>query len=711
LRTLHTFSAADGAAPVGALVEGPDGSFYGITTRGGVIEGSNRPRSGTVFKITPSGSYSTLYVFSSGPEGGEPTGLLLGADGNLYGATRDGGALHGTIFRITPAGALTTLHTFNGTDGSQPIALVQDRAGVLYGTTLSGSMFKTTIKGEFSTVSMSGVNDCGNAGLTLGGDDFFYATCASGGAAFSGEIIKLSTNGSAVQLYAFTGPDGRFPRSPLSLGGDGNFYGMTTAGGLNGLGTLFKITPQGKMTIIRQLSLADGVNGISTPATFLRLGNGDLLGAGPSSIFELTPDGKITELYKLNNFNGEGMSPNTFVQGRDGRFYATTNKGGTVGMGTVFHLAFPKAGDPTGPVSVAGAEGQHTAAPGSLMKLDAWHTPGRAPGKFYLGGIWVVHARQASGQIVDSQYKFVQEDDEFNFCFKVNEKETCYVGDYVAHSSSIVLRPGSVPTANYNAQQSTLTVRDPDHVESHIRAEGRETVIYYERLSAPESDDAACDPQNSSHTIANFAFERARAAYHHNDAAAAACWNHAAAVQGYARSRGLLSAVLEVGEGVAPDYAASLAWATKAAEQGDFLGQIVLSRLYHFGHGVPADEAKSTVWREKGIAGYRAYLQSIQGKGSPWDRLSPAQRNKVVRLTSAILDTWAGMSQESAMMEEAKREHPGISDDSARSMLASDPDYQDARNMTSSGFGTQLKMILGVDSSDDEIRKELESRK
>ncbi len=127
LTTLYSFcpqyGCVDGYAPYGALVQATDGNFYGTTTGGGANE------RGTVFKITASGALTTLYSFcSSQPvcaDGADPyAGLVQGTDGVFYGTTRDGGGTScvdcGTVFKITPEGTLTTLHSFDGSDGIGP---------------------------------------------------------------------------------------------------------------------------------------------------------------------------------------------------------------------------------------------------------------------------------------------------------------------------------------------------------------------------------------------------------------------------------------------------------------------------------------------------------------------------------------------------------------------------------------------------------------
>ena len=99
---------------------------------------------GTVFKITPSGTLTTLHSFD-GTDGANPyAGLVQATDGNFYGTTSSGGANgDGTVFKITPSGTLTTLYSFCSqsgcTDGANPDAgLVQATNGNFYGTTLDG---------------------------------------------------------------------------------------------------------------------------------------------------------------------------------------------------------------------------------------------------------------------------------------------------------------------------------------------------------------------------------------------------------------------------------------------------------------------------------------------------------------------------------------------------------------------------------------------
>jgi len=135
LSVLYTFVCNDGQRPQVSLAFGSDGNLYGTDPggQGNVL--------GTIFRLSKSGQFTTLYTFDGGANGSYPVGTLVqGTDGNFYGVTGGGGASNdGTIFQMTPSGALTTLHSFSGADGVSPNAgLVQHTNGKFYGTTFNG---------------------------------------------------------------------------------------------------------------------------------------------------------------------------------------------------------------------------------------------------------------------------------------------------------------------------------------------------------------------------------------------------------------------------------------------------------------------------------------------------------------------------------------------------------------------------------------------
>jgi uncharacterized repeat protein (TIGR03803 family) len=147
-------ACADGASPEAALIQGADGNFYGTTGAGGTQSCfSSSSGCGTIFRITPQGTLTTLYSFCAQKTGqgecadGEgPTGLIQATDGNFYGTAFSGGTgdeAAGVIFQFTPAGALTVLYSFNCSqgdcgDGGGPNGLLQATDGSFYGAAEGG---------------------------------------------------------------------------------------------------------------------------------------------------------------------------------------------------------------------------------------------------------------------------------------------------------------------------------------------------------------------------------------------------------------------------------------------------------------------------------------------------------------------------------------------------------------------------------------------
>jgi uncharacterized repeat protein (TIGR03803 family) len=336
------------------LVQATDGNFYGTTGHGGAND------AGTVFKTTPSGTLTTLYNFcpqSGCADGKAPAGLVLAANGDLYGTTSSGGSANtdcaglgcGTIFEITPSGTLTTIYTFCAqpvgvggycTDGADPqAALVQGTDGNFYGTTEgggaynNGTVFKITSSGTLTTLyDFCGASDsCTDgenpaAALVQGADGNFYGTAGL-------TIFKITPGGTLTTLYTFCYEcvGGSLPA--LVQGTDGNLYGTT------GL-TLFKITPGGALTTL--YTLQDSVN----PQALVQGTDGNFYGTTVVAIFKITPAGTLTSLYTFCSQSVDGVCSDggdpqaALVQGTDGNFYGTTAAGGaSCDCGNVFSLS------------------------------------------------------------------------------------------------------------------------------------------------------------------------------------------------------------------------------------------------------------------------------------------------------------------------------------------------------------------------------------
>ncbi|MGH6889093.1 MAG: choice-of-anchor tandem repeat GloVer-containing protein [Rhizomicrobium sp.] len=195
---LHAFSGSDGFQPVGHLIRDRAGNLYGVTNSGGADQ------YGTVFKLTPQGSLTTLYSFTAGADGGYPVGGLdRDQSGNLYGVTNLGGngsTPYGTVYKLTPDGTLTTLYAFTGgNDGSYPEATVLLMRGELYGTTPGGGANQDGVVYEVDPVSgtetvlhaFDGTDGAGpQAGLAKKHGQL-YGPAAGGGTDNLGVVFRL----------------------------------------------------------------------------------------------------------------------------------------------------------------------------------------------------------------------------------------------------------------------------------------------------------------------------------------------------------------------------------------------------------------------------------------------------------------------------------------------------------------------------------------
>jgi uncharacterized repeat protein (TIGR03803 family) len=282
---------ADGSQPMAPLTLGTNGNFYGVT----VIGGTNGW--GSIFMITPSGVLTKLYSFTTlntnnneNPDGVNPYNALVQAsNGNFYGTTSYGGTNgQGTVFQISPSGAFTTLYsftkmnsTFINADGAFPSSLVQGNDGNLYGTAQYGgasglgTVFKITAAGVLTTLhSFTGQADGSypSAGLVVGNDSNLYGTTYSGGTNGGGTVFMITPAGALSNLWSFNGNDGQAPLSPLTLGTDGSFYGATSGGGTNGIGgggTLFSIAKGSNLQVLYSFDKTNGT-GVNLDGAFAK---------------------------------------------------------------------------------------------------------------------------------------------------------------------------------------------------------------------------------------------------------------------------------------------------------------------------------------------------------------------------------------------------------------------------------------------------------
>jgi uncharacterized repeat protein (TIGR03803 family) len=331
-QVLHSFKGGqgDGSYPSNPPLLSPNGGIVGATLAGGAdITGCGSNGCGTVFELTKGYGHwkdSLLYSFSSTTGSFfDPVGpLTMDAAGNIYGTQAVGGDAScscGTVYELVFSGGVWTenvLHEFGGglTDGAQPESgLVQDSAGNLYGTTVSGG------------------------GSGNGGTVFELAPNSSGG-----------WNYSLIYQFNTTTYDGTTPSGPLMIDSVGNVYGTTIAGGNYGWGTVFRLSPNDGTwteTILFNFPLDYGSGPNPTGVVADAAGNlyGTTANGGAyavGTIYKLTPSVGLWNRTVLHTFSGgaDGAYPAShLVIDSSGTLYGTCNGGGTFGYGNVYKMA------------------------------------------------------------------------------------------------------------------------------------------------------------------------------------------------------------------------------------------------------------------------------------------------------------------------------------------------------------------------------------
>jgi uncharacterized repeat protein (TIGR03803 family) len=139
----------DGSAPAGPPASGPGNALYGTTYGGGPEEYGTAYSLAPPGQPGGAWTETVLYQFTQFEEGEYPQGeLAIGKDGRMYGVTFGGGPKDaGVAFELIPppagsaSGAPWTervIHRFDDRDGHPPNGLVMGADGVLYGSASLG---------------------------------------------------------------------------------------------------------------------------------------------------------------------------------------------------------------------------------------------------------------------------------------------------------------------------------------------------------------------------------------------------------------------------------------------------------------------------------------------------------------------------------------------------------------------------------------------
>lgn len=351
--------------------------------------------------------------------------LVLGPDGNLWGASKDGGPLdRGTIYKVNPAsGVLTMMVAFAdqppSTIGVNPTAgLVADANGFLWGSI--GPVFGAYRYFKFDTATGTLTAESGSgplanpSALVADGLGFLWGTTKGDGALGNGRVFKRNTASgvetTVVEFGSTVGPNfGASPNVQLVNDGNGFLWGTTAYGGRGNYGgTIFKIhAATGVLTTVEELDTPGAVDDAGFPlGGLVNDGNGFLWG---TTAISASGDFNSGTVFKVNlqtgvrttvsSFSDGPVSPigeliadqNGFLWGAaPGRLFGTRRSDGEVfkvnvatgGVQAVFRfgrssgwapqagLAFDDYGFLWGTTSES-YNGSGTAGPGTVFKLNA----------------------------------------------------------------------------------------------------------------------------------------------------------------------------------------------------------------------------------------------------------------------------------------------------------------------------------------------------
>lgn len=384
IKTLFAFSCdpTTNLCPRGSgpdsLIQASDGNFYGTTEFGGV----GTQAAGTVFKLTPTGQLTVLYTFvadQSGNhlKGANPTSLVEGNDGFLYGTAQGGGSdNNGVVFKLSKSGTIQVLHSFcpqcNNGDGNEPFNLVLGNDGNFYGCTtysFPGTLFRIAPGGSYTLLHTFSTDVDGPQciGMILASDGDMYGTTL-GGIAFPTVLFRLSPNGEETVVHTWR--YSQFPASPPTQTSDGNLWGM--------LSHIAGESQIGMFAIERSGGGYHEVPILESGRFFTQPSDGIFWGAFGNGVVSFTLSGTL--LHEIPVGSASTAAPAFLLQAANGTLTGITNNAGFSGgdPGEVFTvepaLPAPKAGF----VTFSPASGKA----GSQVTIHGTHFVGTGAVKF-----------------------------------------------------------------------------------------------------------------------------------------------------------------------------------------------------------------------------------------------------------------------------------------------------------------------------------------
>ncbi|HZY79754.1 MAG TPA: choice-of-anchor tandem repeat GloVer-containing protein [Cyclobacteriaceae bacterium] len=371
------FEDIGGTPPVGTdyhlsygsgLTKGNDGNLYGLASQ-------------YIFKMTPTGSVTSIYSFSGSfnSPGGK---LLLASDGRLYGLAVNSLNFSTVIFRVETGGTgYTELYELTQQDLDYFGALVEGPGSILYGVVReSGAndarIFKIGMDGtgyadlyEFTNAS-KGSKPLGD--LVIATDGRLYGSTEEGGVDDAGVLYRIEANGSNYTVVAnMSKTTGLNPAGGLCKAGNGDMFVACSNGGDGFSGTIVKVKTDNSVAS-KVVDFYEPNEGSLPRGRLIQLPNGDLLGTtgtggqhNGGTLYKIGAGNVYSQLFSFDNENTGGLIYDSPISGPDNYLYGTTYSGGQNDMGTIYKIKT----DGTGFVKLLDFNGTNGSQPTASLLL------------------------------------------------------------------------------------------------------------------------------------------------------------------------------------------------------------------------------------------------------------------------------------------------------------------------------------------------------
>ncbi|HTU21258.1 MAG TPA: immunoglobulin domain-containing protein [Gemmataceae bacterium] len=324
--------------PVGGLVMDSSGNLYG-TSEGGGAAGD-----GYVFELAKgSDGYSktitTLASFSNANEASPVGALILDSNGNLYGTTANNLAESGAgeVYELAKGSdgyTITELASFTGSGETPSGGLVMDSSGNLYGISMNtyvdegdSTIYELAKDSDSYTMKRLAPNiGLASANLVVDSRGDLYGTTPNGGIPYdSGTVFELAKgsdgySNTITTLASFNqSTTGYSPGGEMVLDSSGNLYGAARSGGSSGLGTIFEVqdaaSPVLHMAFVQQPS--NTASGATMPSVTVALedpsGNIETSDNSDTISLALSPSGTLNGTTTMTVSGGEATFSNLSI--------------------------------------------------------------------------------------------------------------------------------------------------------------------------------------------------------------------------------------------------------------------------------------------------------------------------------------------------------------------------------------------------------------